>query len=311
MSQHPPLPAEASPDGGESDPAGSARATCRGGGPLAVLIIDGHPLFSTALRMALRAEGIDAYQIPVADPTTIVVAARGLPAGLVLLDLSLRVELAGQWVDPAELVAPLRGQGKQVVVLSGGYAEPSAAAAIAAGAIGTLPRTISFESLLRTLAAAAAGHPIMTDADRRIWLSRHRDQQQRLWLLDDRLRRLSLREQQVLGLLADGHRAATIAERFGVPLTTVRTQIRAILTTLEVNSQLEAVALFVHPLVLDGHTPEDPRTGPVPPMTTKPGPGRSAGEPARGPTRARRPPPGSGTAGPPRSSGCTRGEAAR
>ena len=55
---------------------------------------------------------------------------------------------------------------------------------------------------------------------------------------------LSPREREVLELLAEGHRAVAIAERFVVSLTTVRTQIRSLLAKLEVTSQLEAVALI-------------------------------------------------------------------
>jgi DNA-binding NarL/FixJ family response regulator len=43
--------------------------------------------------------------------------------------------------------------------------------------------------------------------------------------------------------MSQGYRAIAIAEHFVVSLATVRTQIRAILVKLEVNSQLEAVAL--------------------------------------------------------------------
>jgi DNA-binding NarL/FixJ family response regulator len=59
-----------------------------------------------------------------------------------------------------------------------------------------------------------------------------------------RLRRLTAREQEILHLLAHGERAAVIAEEASVSLSTVRSQIRSILTKLEVNSQLEAVALL-------------------------------------------------------------------
>ena len=45
-------------------------------------------------------------------------------------------------------------------------------------------------------------------------------------------------------MLAEGLRAAAIAERLVVSMPTVRTQIRSILTKLEVGSQLEAVALL-------------------------------------------------------------------
>ena len=48
----------------------------------------------------------------------------------------------------------------------------------------------------------------------------------------------------MLALLAAGHRAQAVADRFVVSLATVRTQIRAVLTKLGVSSQLEAVALY-------------------------------------------------------------------
>ena len=62
--------------------------------------------------------------------------------------------------------------------------------------------------------------------------------------LSRRLSRLSAREREVLELLAEGMRAAAIAEHFVVSMPTVRTQIRSILAKLDVSSQLEAVALF-------------------------------------------------------------------
>jgi DNA-binding NarL/FixJ family response regulator len=58
------------------------------------------------------------------------------------------------------------------------------------------------------------------------------------------LRRLTTRERQVLECVARGKRATTVASEFVVPLTTVRSQIRSILTKLDVNSRLEAVALL-------------------------------------------------------------------
>ena len=59
-----------------------------------------------------------------------------------------------------------------------------------------------------------------------------------------KLERLTQREREVLALLADGQRAQAVADHFVVSLATVRTQIRAVLTKLEVGSQLEAVALY-------------------------------------------------------------------
>jgi DNA-binding NarL/FixJ family response regulator len=91
---------------------------------------------------------------------------------------------------------------------------------------------------------AAVGEPVMTEGERQTWLRRHTSYQALERERSRRLARLSPREREVLDLLAEGHRAAEVAEHFVVSMTTVRTQIRAILTKLQVNSQLEAVALL-------------------------------------------------------------------
>jgi PleD family two-component response regulator len=54
-----------------------------------VLLIDDHPLFCAALRLALRAKGFDAHQLPVTERNGILAAAARFPAGVVLLDLNL------------------------------------------------------------------------------------------------------------------------------------------------------------------------------------------------------------------------------
>jgi DNA-binding NarL/FixJ family response regulator len=209
-----------------------------------VLIIGHHQLFSTALRLALRGEGLDAHQIPMIDNDEILTAATRFPAGVVLLDLALTVDAAGRARHRADLVTTLSEHNQRTLVLSDGADEPATAAAIAAGAIGWLSRYASFDVLLRSLIAAAAGEPVMTAAERQPWLDLHRHYQDRQNSYTERLQRLDPREREVLGLMADGHRASAIAEHFGMPLTTVRTQIRAILARLEVGSQLEAVALL-------------------------------------------------------------------
>ncbi|HTF51237.1 MAG TPA: hypothetical protein VK735_27665 [Pseudonocardia sp.] len=137
-------------------------------GPTAepILIVGGHLLFNTALRMALRAEDIDAHQIPVTDSSTILATTSQFPDGLVLLDLTSCDHTTAQATRGAELVTALRRQGKRTVLLSGGDHEPATAAAITAGAIGTLPLSLPFESVLDTLARAATGQEIMTEIDR-------------------------------------------------------------------------------------------------------------------------------------------------
>ena len=209
-----------------------------------ILIIDDHEMFSTVLTLALRSHKLDARQLTGTDPAaTILAQIQHLPPGLVLLDPRLGHDQDGHPVDGVGLVRPLCAHGWAVVVLSDSRDEARIAAAIAAGAIGSLAKSAPFHTLLDTLRAAAAGEPLMTDPARQRWLQHHYASQNNRRRLTQRLDRLSPREREVLDLLSSGQRAPDIAAHFVVALTTVRTQIRAILTKLEVNSQLEAVAL--------------------------------------------------------------------
>jgi DNA-binding NarL/FixJ family response regulator len=209
-----------------------------------ILIIDDHELFSTSLTMALRSEGFDAYTLQVACVHDFLRRKAVGPTGLIVLDLDLGQDADGHYVNGAEFVSGLRTLGWKVLVVSGSVDRPGVAAAIASGAIGSVPKCRSFDVLLGTVMKAASGDPVMTDAERLGWLARHHRYLAQERELSRRLSRLSPREREVLELLTEGMRAAAIAEYFVVSMPTVRTQIRSILAKLEVSSQLEAVALF-------------------------------------------------------------------
>ncbi|HEY4005460.1 MAG TPA: response regulator transcription factor [Pseudonocardia sp.] len=208
-----------------------------------VLVIDDHELFATSLRMALRMKGFDARQAEVGKFTEVLAQPCPRDGGLVVLDLDLGRDANGNWLSGADLVRGLRAQGWKVLIVSGRVDQSATAVAIAEGALGSVPKSSSFETLLRTVVATAQGRAVMSEAERQAWLARHRSQLVRERAVNQRLGRLSNRERQVLELLAEGLRASAIAEKFVVSMTTVRTQIRSVLTKLEVTSQLEAVAL--------------------------------------------------------------------
>jgi DNA-binding NarL/FixJ family response regulator len=208
-----------------------------------VLVIDDHELFSTSLTMALRSEGFDAHTLPVACAHDFLRRKAVGPTGLIVLDLDLGQDAEGRYVNGADLVSGLKGLGWKVLVVSG-VDPPGVAAAIASGAIGSVPKSRSFDVLLATVMTAASGDPVMTDAEHQGWLELHHRYLAQEREVSRRLSRLSPREREVLELLTEGVRAAAIAEHFVVSMPTVRTQIRSILAKLDVGSQLEAVALF-------------------------------------------------------------------
>jgi NarL family two-component system response regulator LiaR len=59
---------------------------------------------------------------------------------------------------------------------------------------------------------------------------------------DARARKLTIREVEVLGMLAAGRTTPEIAERLHISLLTARSHIQNILEKLEVHSKAEAVA---------------------------------------------------------------------
>jgi DNA-binding NarL/FixJ family response regulator len=208
-----------------------------------VLIVDDHELFSTSLAIALRSEGFDAEMLTVArlkdffdHPIT--------STGLVVLDTHFGQDASGRHVDGADLTKTVRARGWMVLIVSCRDDSPGIAAAIAAGAIGYVPKSLSFERFLDTIILAAEGTPVMTSAERRMWLDSHQKRVAQERELTERLTRLSPREREVLQLLAEGKRAAAIAKHFVVSMPTIRTQIRSILTKLDVSCQLEAAALL-------------------------------------------------------------------
>src|SRR5581483_11733725 len=104
-------------------------------------------------------------------------------------------------------------------------------------------KTESFDAVLDKVQRALNGSPVNPVADREELLGelrRHREaDRERLAPFAS----LSPREREVMGMILDGKSAETIAEESFVSVTTVRSQIRAILQKLGVNSQLAAVAL--------------------------------------------------------------------
>jgi len=209
-----------------------------------VLVVDDHELFSMSLVMTLRWHGVKAEQVQTVSRDAILAAANDLPVGLAILDLELGRDVDGRRLNGCDLVGALRGQGWKVIVLSGSLEPRRIAAAIAAGAIGSVLKSASLHTLLRAILLAATGKSVMPENERQMWLELHRRHVARERELTLRLERLTNRELAVLEMLAEGHRAAAIADKFVVALTTVRSQIQSILSKLTVNSQLEAVALF-------------------------------------------------------------------
>jgi DNA-binding NarL/FixJ family response regulator len=213
-------------------------------GRTTVLVVDDHDLVAMSLTLYLRSEGLQAQRHAVHGRDGILTAVATLTPGVILLDLDLGHAPDGTVIDGATLVEPLSRLRWRVIVLSATADEPRIGQALAAGAVSVVPKTAGLPVLLTAVRRATQGVEVMRPEHRQFLIERYHSQRAQALEVEERLRKLSERESAVLAQLARGRRAQQISEDFGVSIATTRTQIRAVLQKLEVNSQLEAVVLL-------------------------------------------------------------------
>jgi len=207
-------------------------------GRATVLVVEDHELVAEALRTALDARGVVTSTVTPCSAASVVEAAARLRPRVALLDL----ELGHPVGDGVALVAPLVELGCQVLVVTGSTDRARIAGALEAGAVGYRPKSGSLHDLLDAVSRVLAGEPVTTDAQRfelMAALRRHRTAQRERRAPFERL---SPVEQDVLHALAEGLSVDEIAAHRRVATSTVRSQVRGILTKLGVGSQLAAVA---------------------------------------------------------------------
>ena len=144
---------------------------------------------------------------------------------------------------PSTRYAPSTRAGAKVVVVTDGIDRIRVAGCIEAGASGAVATSDPVDTLLNAVRETVAGRRLLSPTTERDLLGElqlhRRDHAMRL----AKFQNLSNRESEVLWALMMGKAANEIAEESYVSIATIRSQIKAILRKLEVNSQLAAVAL--------------------------------------------------------------------
>jgi DNA-binding NarL/FixJ family response regulator len=207
-----------------------------------VLIIDDHALFAESLELALSLEGYDVRRLVLPEEGGSMATLRSLALRAnprtVLLDLDL-----GRFGDGANLVAPLARAHINVVVLTASEDPGRWGGCMRAGARKVLPKSGALQQALASVRRLHQGLPVVTREELESLLDAWAKERQ---VNDDLRRRLGLltpRERQVLGELIQGRTVREISEKSVVSEATVRTQVKSILSKLEVSSQLAAVGM--------------------------------------------------------------------
>ncbi|WP_410597513.1 response regulator [Amycolatopsis sp. lyj-23] len=203
-------------------------------GSLRVLVVDDHPVFRAALRAMLDATDGMAVVGEAADGRAAVADASRLDPDVVLMDLNL------PGLDGVEATRRIVGARPHTGVLMLTMFENEAAvfAAMRAGARGYLLKGARNEQIIRAVRVIGDGEAIFSPAIATRVLSllgtatpRH-----------ESFPRLTLREKEILQLVARGMGNASIAEELVLSQKTVRNHVSHIFRKLRVTDRTQAIA---------------------------------------------------------------------
>jgi DNA-binding NarL/FixJ family response regulator len=204
------------------------------------MLVDDHALVRSAVRHAI--EGPDV--IVVADAGTLAEAldrAHQTRPDVILCD----IELGGE--SGLELVRELSPglPNTTFIMLSVSTSDADLLDAVMAGATGYLTKNVSPEALLRAVHSARRGELAMPRAMAARLVRRLADAARSRGGLDGpELAQLSVREREVLRLLANGHTDREIAMTLTISPRTAETHVASILRKLEVRNRSQAAMLY-------------------------------------------------------------------
>jgi DNA-binding NarL/FixJ family response regulator len=210
-----------------------------GDAAISLLVVDDHPVFVDALCLRLRAEP-DLAPVRVAhDATEAVRQVRRGAVDVAIVDYRLGEGTGIDLVAEIGRVSP----STRAVMLSGVDSAGAVVAALRAGAMGWVSKSLDVRTLVQVV------HRIHRGA---MWLepAMLSDVLQRLVALThgpepDVLAVLTAREREVLECLAQAMSRRQIAEELGMSENTVRTHVQHLLAKLGAHTSVEAVSILL------------------------------------------------------------------
>lgn len=210
--------------------------------PIRIVVVDAHVLFAECLCLGLSQRGHRTVQVapPARASSVAVMLAPILRERPDVVTVNI-ARSAGH--DAMGLIHPLALSEVQVMVVT---EEPDAARwgqALSLGARAVLPKDAPFASVAAAVRRLHQGLRVTSAEEHRSLVGRYRSQSSAQREQRARLETLSAREAEILSHLMLGRAVREISRAGFVSEATVRTQVRSVLSKLEVPSQLAAVAL--------------------------------------------------------------------
>ena len=197
---------------------------------ITLLLVDDHELVRQGVRAFLDAQPDLKVVAEAASGREAVEAAKAHAPDVVLMDLLM------PGMDGVETTRAVKEASPEshVVVLTSHHDDAYVFAALRAGALGYVLKTIGAEELAGTVRRAARGEPTLHPSIALRLMQNVRGEQ------EDVTSELTPRELEVLKLIAEGLTNADIAERLGVAEKTVKGHVGNVLSKLQVHDRTQA-----------------------------------------------------------------------
>lgn len=198
-----------------------------------VLVVDDHAVVRQGLRIFLDMDADITIVGEAADGAAAVELARKLQPDVVLMDLLLPV------MDGVTATNSIRQElpDTEVIALTSVLESASVFRAVQAGAIGYLLKDTDAPRLLQAIKAAAAGQVQLSPEAAAVLVREVRTPHNPQYLTE--------RENDVLGLLAEGLANKEIAHTLQISETTVKSHVKNIMQKLDVTSRTQAALYAV------------------------------------------------------------------
>ena len=206
--------------------------------PLRVLVVDDHALVRSGVRSVLTAHAPDLDVVAEADGVEGAIAAvHALRPDVVLLDVHLP---GGNGGGGAEVVVSCHDVPEtRFLALSVSDASDDVVAVIRAGARGYVTKAISTEDLAQAVRRVAAGDAAFSPRLAGFVLDAFGAGAGEVAVADSELDRLSVREREVMRLIARGYTYKECASELFISVKTVETHVSAVLRKLQLSNRNE------------------------------------------------------------------------
>jgi DNA-binding NarL/FixJ family response regulator len=202
---------------------------------LRVLIADHDGLARGMMRTALHKADRVAVVVDAAEGREALELVRYYHPSVVIIDTGLPPDGGVEFIDKVLVVAP----ETRILTISVDD-EPTALAALRAGAVGHVGKEVDPDELARLVVRAADGEAIVPPGLMMPLLELVRELPTSRWR--PLHSRLTTREWEIVELLREGATTARIAQRLVLSQTTVYSHVKSIMRKLDVHSRRDAVA---------------------------------------------------------------------